>query len=97
MKIGIHQRYIAVLCFLFFHKARPPPPPCQEGDIRLTGGYTQTDGYAQFCVNGQWLSSCITNWQTSVSDAFCRQFLQRTQDVGEFKSTSALHSIREIW
>ena len=52
---------------------------CNDGDVRLFGGYTKNDGFAEVCIGGQWADICysgVTN-QTALAMVFCRQLIGR--------------------
>ena len=50
---------------------------CDHGDVRLYGGYSKSDGYAEVCINGQWSSICYNGQVATTSTKFCRQLLGR--------------------
>ena len=54
---------------------------CDHGDVRLYGGYTKSDGYAEVCINGQWTSICNNSQANITGIKFCRQLLGR-ENVG---------------
>ena len=33
------------------------------------------EGIPEICINGQWAYACSSNWDSSDSTVFCRQFL----------------------
>ena len=54
---------------------------CDHGDVRLYGGYSQSDGVAEICINRQWTGICHNSQANIIGIKFCRQLLGR-ENVG---------------
>ena len=52
---------------------------CNDGDVRLFGGYTKNDGIAEVCIGGQWADICYSGVtsRTTLAMVFCRQLIGR--------------------
>ncbi len=57
---------------------------CNHGDIRLYGGYVSWEGFPEVCINGQWAKACQSNWNDIDSSTFCRQLLNRQDNISKY-------------
>ena len=46
---------------------------CTNGDVRLSGGSLNSEGYVQVCINNAWGSVCGSNWDSQDGNVVCRQ------------------------
>ena len=46
---------------------------CTNGDVRLAGGLTPTQGNVEICINGAWGTVCDDGWGIPDSNVLCRQ------------------------
>ena len=46
---------------------------CSQGDIRLGGGSTSTEGRVEVCNNNAWGTVCINYWDNADAQVACRQ------------------------
>ena len=46
---------------------------CNETDVRLVDGGTQSDGRVEICLDGFWGSVCDKNWDERDAAVVCRQ------------------------
>ena len=44
-----------------------------NGDVRLVGGNSVSEGRVEMCYNGVWGSICIHGWDNSDAGIVCRQ------------------------
>ena len=51
----------------------PVDQPCDETEIRLTGGRGEYEGRVEVCIGGQWGTVCNDNWDTTDAAVVCRQ------------------------
>ena len=47
--------------------------PCNDTDIRLTGGRDEHEGRVEICIRGQWGTVCNDSWDTTDAAVVCRQ------------------------
>ena len=47
--------------------------PCSNGEVRLEGGLTESQGRVEICYNNQWGTVCHDSWDTSEATVVCRQ------------------------
>ena len=66
----MHAHHIMATILYFASKARS----CfVEGQIRLSGGTTFTEGRVEMCSGGVWGTVCDDGWDTSDARVVCRQ------------------------
>ena len=53
--------------FVFLHIV------CANGDIRLSGGVSDTEGRVEICYNATWGTVCDNMWGSTNADVVCRQ------------------------
>ena len=46
---------------------------CQDGDVRLSGGQSPSEGQVEICFDNQWGKICDDFWSTSDGNVVCRQ------------------------
>ena len=63
--------YTTFLSFLI--AANTPFANCTNGDVRLAGGLTLTQGNVEICINGVWGTVCDDSWGTPDSNVVCKQ------------------------
>lgn len=56
---------------------------CDDGDIRLNGGISQSEGIVEICFGRVWGTICDNGWDDSDAGVACRQ-LGYTQGHGMF-------------
>ena len=49
------------------------PSNCTNGDVRLSGGSSSSEGYVQVCINNAWGSVCGSNWDSQDGNVVCGQ------------------------
>ena len=42
---------------------------CEEGSVRLVGGYSRKEGRVQICNEGKWTSVCADSWSENDIEA----------------------------
>ena len=47
--------------------------PCQDGDIRLSGGLTPNEGGVEICFGGKWGTVSDDGWSIPDAEVVCRQ------------------------
>ena len=51
----------------------PASAVCTQGEIRLIGGATSSEGRVEFCNDGVWGTVCDDAWSTPDAQVVCRQ------------------------
>lgn len=46
---------------------------CEDGDVRLTGGSSTTNGIVEVCTAKVWGTVCADSWDLSDVQVVCRQ------------------------
>ena len=46
---------------------------CSEGEIRLVGGMTYTEGRIEICLDDEWGTVCDQMWSDTDAGVVCRQ------------------------
>ena len=46
---------------------------CRDGDIRLVGGETESEGQVEMCFNGVWSAVCANGWNEIAANIVCSQ------------------------
>ena len=46
---------------------------CEDGDIRLIGGSSATNGIVEVCIAKEWGTVCADSWDLSDAQVVCRQ------------------------
>ena len=46
---------------------------CSNGDVRLTGGHSDSDGTVEVCYNNLWGLIEVSDWEESDTIVICRQ------------------------
>ena len=46
---------------------------CTDGEVRLVGGNTRSEGRVEVCVSGQWGSVCNDQWDDYAAKTVCRE------------------------
>ena len=46
---------------------------CYEGELRLTGGSSPTEGRVEVCIEGMWGTVCDSSWEAKDAEVACRQ------------------------
>lgn len=49
------------------------PEPCQNGDVRLVDGMTESEGRVEFCQNQVWGTVCDDFWSINDANVVCHQ------------------------
>ena len=74
-----------LLSVLYFINFFPPFLAfCANGDIRLRGGSTPTEGRVEFCYNNQWGTVCDDVWSAADAMVVCRQLGYPTSGIWIF-------------
>ena len=56
------------------HTHTDPGSPCRNGDVRLVGGANERQGRVEFCLGGQWGTTCADfYWDNRDAQVVCRQ------------------------
>ena len=50
-----------------------PEPECAEGDVRLVGGLSSSNGRVEVCHGGVWGSVCLHDWDDHETRVVCNQ------------------------
>ena len=56
-----------------YKAANIPFVNCTNGEVRLIGGYSSTQGRVEVCVHGTWGSVCDDGWGIQDSNVVCKQ------------------------
>ena len=51
----------------------PPPTDCENGDLRLVNGQTETEGRIEVCINDSYATICDNRWDELDAIVACRQ------------------------
>ena len=46
---------------------------CNDGDVRLVGGSTNSEGRVEICINSAWGTVCDSRWGTPETSVVCSQ------------------------
>lgn len=60
-----------MLCFYSIHISHSGT--CEDGDIKLVGGNTRSEGLLQVCADEGWFNICDEGWTSSSGDVVCKQ------------------------
>ena len=60
------------------------PSNCTNGDVRLSGGSSSSEGYVQVCINNAWGSVCGSNWDSQDGNVVCGQLGLLSQGNASF-------------
>ena len=47
--------------------------PCSNGEVRLAGGLTESQGRVEICYNNQWGTICHDFWGNNEATVACRR------------------------
>jgi len=47
--------------------------PCEDGEVRLSGGSNERIGQVEMCVNGSLRYLCGRSWDINAASVVCRQ------------------------
>ena len=50
-----------------------PESLCNDGDVRLVGGNTNSEGRVEICINSAWGTVCDSGWDTQETSVVCSQ------------------------
>ena len=46
---------------------------CDDGELRLVGGNSSTEGRVEICLNNEWGTVCDQMWNVTEAAVVCRQ------------------------
>jgi hypothetical protein len=68
------------------------PIACEEGELRLVGGRSETNGRVEICVRERWGTVCGDSWDDMEVEVICRQ-LGYLESGGGYITRSEFHFI----
>ena len=57
---------------------------CSEGDVRLAGSNSFTEGRVEICLNNEWGTVCDQSWDSIDAGVVCRQLGYSANGIHEF-------------
>lgn len=65
--------YILSAKMSFFELIDAPNDICNDYDVRIVDGPTESDGIVQVCYKGHWGTVCASSWNAEEALVVCRQ------------------------
>ena len=72
-----------VICILIILRVFPFwLAACDNGDVRLVGGSTETQGRVEICIGGTWGTVANYGWNVAACNVVCKQLFDQDRLTG---------------